>query len=248
MQLAVTDIDPETLEIQTEIALNRTTDAKLEAIAIAETEQADGDIAVASVAATARSSCCPCPTNVNMETAATIADESYTSGYICCPGAEQWFKFVATRTGQYTICTTGNLDTIGTLYDCCGNQIDRVDDYAPCGKINFRIICNLSEGNTYYVKVGVFGDDTGSYTLRVTERVFANYVNINNFQLLDLFYLTVSTALWYNYIKCCVHNPANYNIWRSDEIKKNFDFFMEQLVCFRIIFNCFFCKNIIVIL
>ena len=179
VQLAVTDIGPETLEVQTEIALNRTTDAELETIAIAETEQADGDIAVASVAATARSSCCPCPTNVSMETAETISDESRTSGYICCPGAEQWFKFVATRTGQYTICTTGKLDTIGTLYDCCGNQIDRVDDYAPCGKINFRIICNLSEGNTYYVKVGISKGNVGSYALRVTERVFANYVNIN---------------------------------------------------------------------
>lgn len=71
------------------------------------------------------------------------------------------------------------MDTIGTLYDCCGNFLTEVDDYAPCGKINFRIIYNLTEGNTYYVKVGVFGDDTGSYTLRVTERVFANYVNIN---------------------------------------------------------------------
>lgn len=179
VQLAVTDIDPETLEVQTEIALNRTIDVELEAVSITETEQADGDIAVASVTATARSSCCPCPTNVSMETAATISDESYTSGYICCPGAEQWFKFVATRTGQYTICTTGNLDTVGTLYDRGGNQITRVDDYAPCGKINFRIICNLSEGNTYYVKVGVFGGNTGSYTLRVTERVLANCVNIN---------------------------------------------------------------------
>ena len=179
VKVAVTDIDPETLEVQTEIALNRTTDAELEAIAIAKTEQADGDIAVASVAATARSSCCPCPTNVSMETAATISDESYTSGYICCPGAEQWFKFVATRTGQYTICTTGNLDTVGTLYDCGGNQITRVDDYAPCGKINFRIIRNLTEGNTYYIKVGISKGDVGSYTLRVTERVFANYVNIN---------------------------------------------------------------------
>ena len=179
VEMVITDIDSKTLEVQTEIALNRTTDVEHEAVAVAEMEQADGDIAVTSVTATARSSCCPCPTNVSMETAATISDESYTSGHICCPGAEQWFKFVATRTGQYTICTTGNLDTVGTLYDCCGNQITRVDDYAPCGKINFRIICNLTEGNTYYVKVGVFGDDTGSYTLRITERVFANYVNIN---------------------------------------------------------------------
>ena len=179
VQAVVTDIDPATLEAQTEMAINRTTDVELEAVAVAEMEQAGNDIAVASVNATARSSCCSCPTNVSMETAATISDESYISGYICCPGAEQWFKFVATRTGQYTICTTGNLDTIGTLYDCGGNQITRVDDYAPCGKINFRIICNLTEGNTYYVKVGIFGDDTGNYTLRVTERVFANYVNIN---------------------------------------------------------------------
>ena len=86
---------------------------------------------------------------------------------------------MATRTGQYTICTAGSLDTIGTLYDCNGNQIIRVDDYAPCGKINFRIIQNLVAGNTYYVKVRIYGNDTGNYTLRVTERVFANYVTIN---------------------------------------------------------------------
>ena len=79
VQLAVTDIYPETLEAQTEIALNRITDAELEAVAIAETEQADGDIAVASVTATARNSCCPCPTNVSMETAATISDGADTS-------------------------------------------------------------------------------------------------------------------------------------------------------------------------
>ena len=161
VQVAVTDIDPETLEVQTEIALNT------------EPEQASSDIAIASVSATARSS------NVSMETAATISDESYTSGYICCPGAEQWFKFVAKRTGRYTICTTGSLDTIGTLYDCWGNLITEVDDYAPCGKLNFRIICNLTEGNTYYVKVGISKENVGSYMLRVTERVYANYVNIN---------------------------------------------------------------------
>ena len=156
VQDVVTNIDPETLTAKTEIALNRISDARLEEIAITEFEQEGNDIAVASVNATARSSCCSCPTNVSMETATTIPDESYIGGRICCPGAEQWFKFVATRTGQYTICTTGDLDTVGTLYDCCGNQIIRIDDYAPCGKINFRIICNLTAGNTYYIKVGVF--------------------------------------------------------------------------------------------
>lgn len=138
-------------------------------------------IAVASVTASESSYCssCCCPTNVSMKTALSISDESYTSGRICCPGAEQWFKFVAKRTGRYTICTTGNLDTVGTLYDCCGNKIVKVDDYAPCGKINFRIVINLTVGSTYYVKVGISKDAVGSYTLRVTERVYANYVSIN---------------------------------------------------------------------
>ena len=71
------------------------------------------------------------------------------------------------------------MDTVGALYDCNGNLIAEVDDYAPCGKINFRIIQNLVAGNTYYVKVRIYGNDTGNYTLRVTERVFANYVTIN---------------------------------------------------------------------
>ena len=145
-----------------------------------EKQNANG-IAAASVAAAASAtgSCCNCPTNVSMKTAAVVSDESYTSGYICCPGAAQWFKFTATRSGQYTICTTGSLDTIGTLYDCSGNLIVEVDDYAPCGKINFRIIRNLTAGCTYYVKVRLHNNNTGTYALKVTDKVLANYVTIN---------------------------------------------------------------------
>lgn len=141
-----------------------------------ESEQVDS-VAVASLAAT--TSCCPCPSNVTMATAKEISDESYTSGHISCPGSEQWFKFTATKTDYYTILTMGSLDTIGTLYDCSGNLLVEVDDYAPCGKINFRIIRSLTAGETYYIKVRLHGNSIGSYTLRVTERMFANYVTIN---------------------------------------------------------------------
>ena len=120
-----------------------------------------------------------CPVNPNMSTATPISDEGFVQGNISCPGAEQWFKFTATRTGQYTICTSGSLDTIGALYDSYGNQIAEVDDYAPCGKLNFRIIINLIAGETYYVKVWLYGNNTGSYMLRVTEHVYADYVTIN---------------------------------------------------------------------
>lgn len=141
-----------------------------------ESEQVDS-VAVASLAAT--TSCCPCPSNVIMATAKEISDESYTSGHISCPGSEQWFKFTATKTDYYTILTMGSLDTIGTLYDCSGNLLVEVDDYAPCGRINFRIIRSLTAGETYYIKVRLHGNSIGSYTLRVTERMFANYVTIN---------------------------------------------------------------------
>lgn len=141
-----------------------------------ESEQVDS-VAVASLAAT--TSCCPCPSNVTMATAKEISDESYTSGHISCPGSEQWFKFTATKTDYYTILTMGSLDTIGTLYDCSGNLLVEVDDYAPCGRINFRIIRSLTAGETYYIKVRLHGNSIGSYTLRVTERMFANYVTIN---------------------------------------------------------------------
>ena len=161
-QKAATNVNTSTIEVQ--------------AVALAEMDQGSEGVAVASVAASTRSS--NYPTNVSMQTAATVSDESNTSGYICCPGFEQWFKFVARRTGLYTICTTGSLDTVGALYDGSGDLIIEVDDY-DSGKINFRIVQNLVAGNTYYVKVRAYGNGTGSYILKVTEKAYANYVTIS---------------------------------------------------------------------
>jgi hypothetical protein len=153
--------------------------AKATAQITTEEEISEDSITVQAVAASARCCCGSCSTNTSMQTAQTISDESETSGNIGCPRGEQWFKFTATRTGQYTIYTKGYEDTIGTLYDCCGNQIIEIDDYAPCGALNFRMIIDLTAGSTYYVKVRLCGEHTGNYTLRVTEQVLANSVSIN---------------------------------------------------------------------
>ena len=149
------------------------------AATVPEDQTVDNGVAVASVAsmsARSTSSTSPCS---SMETAKEITDESNTSGCICCPGGAQWFKFTATRTGTYTICTTGSLDTIGTLYNSRGEEIVEVDDYEPCGKLNFRIIQRLRANVTYYIKVRVHGNDTGNYSLKVTEQVLVNSVTIN---------------------------------------------------------------------
>ena len=131
---------------------------------------ASADIAVASV-----SNCTP---NADMASAETVPIGVPVSGCICCPGAAQWFKFTPTQSGTYTIYTLGSLDTVGALYDCNGNLIAEVDDYAPCGKLNFRIIQPLQANTTYYVRVTEAKSDTGNYSLKVTQKTLVNYVRV----------------------------------------------------------------------
>ena len=158
-------------EAQNEIATPLSINATPEAITF--------DGSTASVAASVLNSCDSHPANTDMAHAQVIYANSTAEGCICCPGFEQWFKFTAPASKKYTICTFGDLDTIGTLYDCYGSQIIKIDDYEPCGKTNFRIIRNLTSGNTYYIKVGTYNNEVGSYTLRVTDSVLANSVDIN---------------------------------------------------------------------
>ena len=158
-------------EAQNELATPLSINATSEAITF--------DGSTAYVAASVLNSCDSHPANTDMAHAQVIYANSTAEGCICCPGFEQWFKFTAPASKKYTICTFGDLDTIGTLYDCYGSQIIKIDDYEPCGKTNFRIIRNLTSGNTYYIKVGTYNNEVGSYTLRVTDSVLANSVNIN---------------------------------------------------------------------
>lgn len=136
-------------------------------------EAAAGDHAAVAV----QSSCCGCPTNKDMESAQMISAGSYVSGCICCPGAEQWFKFTVPQSKTYTVYTSGSLDTHGTLFDCCGNVLAANDDYA--GNLNFRMVPSLTAGTTYYVRIRAFGNATGSYTFRVTDSIFASGVSIS---------------------------------------------------------------------
>ncbi|MBE6693921.1 MAG: hypothetical protein E7589_04085 [Ruminococcaceae bacterium] len=138
-------------------------------------------VAAASTNANARNMCdapTPPPTNTSMESAQEIEVESLTSGNIAYARMAQWFKITIPQSKYYSIYTTGSLDTVGTLYDDCGNQIVRVDDRTECGKANFRIYHKLDRNTTYYIRVTEAKSNTGSYTLVVTERVLADSVTI----------------------------------------------------------------------
>ena len=105
-----------------------------------------------------------------------IMAERYISGCICCPGAEQWFKFTVPQSRTYTIYTTGSLDTKGVLYSCCETEIASNDDFA--GKINFRMVPYLRTNKTYYLKVTANQSNTGSYTLKITQNILPAYTTI----------------------------------------------------------------------
>lgn len=157
----------------------------MNSIADAEVQMLENEVAVASVA-TVSNDCCDCccgQANASMETAKQISDRALTDGNISCAGGEQWFVFTATRTGNYTIYTTGYADTIGTLYDSCGNVIEENDTYKDCGKNGFRIVHSLTSGKSYYVKVCLKDGKTGSFQLRLTEDVLAETVTINKQKL-----------------------------------------------------------------
>ncbi len=137
---------------------------------------AEDGIAVASVSASARSTCCP--SNADMASAQTIEVEQSVLGCICCPGAEQWFKFTVPYDAAYTIYTSGSLDTIGELSGCCLPEAVTNDDYD--GRINFRIVKILCAGCDYYIRVSANGDATGNYNLMVTRKTLAEEVLIHS--------------------------------------------------------------------
>ena len=89
---------------------------------------------------------------------------SETAGEID-PGSDaDWFRFEVATSGEVTAETSGDLDTVGALYDSAGNMLATNDDAS--GNWNFHIQKTLDAG-TYYVRVTSFGSRTGSYALRL---------------------------------------------------------------------------------
>ena len=182
--LAMEAVNPKTVEASAETlapkAAEAMQDAQVMTLSTDEPATANADVVVASAGAMARSAC-SCPTNTSMATAQEISIETSVGGNICCPGAEQWFKFTVPQTKQYTIFTNGSLDTEGALYDCNQNRIDNADTNIKIdGRLNLRIRCTLSAGVIYYLCISEAKENTGSYTLKVTAQSLAEEVLIHS--------------------------------------------------------------------
>ena len=89
---------------------------------------------------------------------------SSSSGTIEISGDVDYFRIEVNTSGELTVETTGNLDTVGELRDHTGSRLANNDGGNGS---NFRIHRNVSAG-TYYVKVEEYGgNDTGTYNLHV---------------------------------------------------------------------------------
>ena len=165
--------------------------ANVAAVNAAATEFTSEDVATLSLAsetgtevATASTSakpertlCSECASANDMASAITLKLDQSREGCICCPGSEVWYKIVVDTRYTYTIYTTGYLDTEGYLYDWNGNPIACDDDSYP--NLNFKIQKSLLPGKTYYLCVKAYGDNTGEYSVQITNEIFVSSVEFD---------------------------------------------------------------------
>lgn len=99
------------------------------------------------------------------------------AGEISCQDGEEWYKLTPNATKYYTIYSEGDLDTIGYLYNSSGDQLNYNDDGGY--GLNFKIVHNLSQGQTYYIKVQAYGSNTGHFGIMVSDEILIESLVIN---------------------------------------------------------------------
>ncbi len=93
---------------------------------------------------------------------------SYIKTYTGNPGEPAYFRIIPTVTENYTIETSGSVDTEGQLFYSDGSEYGLPEDFGGDGD-NFKMNKPLQAGNLYYLRVinysGIPGDQT---TLKIT--------------------------------------------------------------------------------
>jgi len=83
-----------------------------------------------------------------------------------------FYRFVAPTTGYYTIRSEApgpiQLDTQCHLLNSQGVTLALDDDILFPGDANFRIFTRLTAGETYYIRVNAFSNNTGAYRLVIS--------------------------------------------------------------------------------
>lgn len=107
--------------------------------------------------------------NTSFADAQVIGQGEHMPVNITAPNQKRYYRFTAPSTHQYIFTSSlnnGICDPRGFLYDSEQAQIATDDDTA--GSSNFRMVYNLTRGQTVYLAVGCYGNGTGVYQLNVS--------------------------------------------------------------------------------
>ncbi|KNY25229.1 cellulose binding domain-containing protein [Pseudobacteroides cellulosolvens] len=107
--------------------------------------------------------------NSVFKTAKTIKIGESISAQLSKTAEKDYYAFVTKAAGSYIIRSTGEIDTVGVLYDQNFKEI-KMNDEGDSGTSNFCIVSNLEANRTYYVCVYSYTkDDTGDYQISVVK-------------------------------------------------------------------------------
>ena len=117
---------------------------------------------------------------VGTDTGATVAVDGSVRGEIEHPGDQDWFAVILEAGTTYRIDVEGSDTGAGTLsdpylrgvYDADGVRISGTNNDDGGAGYNSGLPFTATEDATYYVAAGAYGNDTGTYTLSVTEDDF----------------------------------------------------------------------------
>ena len=108
----------------------------------------------------------PADPGASSSTAAVVVDQLPMAGVLSDSTDVDYYEIVVAERQEYWFRTTGNTDTVGTLFDRYGSLGERDDSLSSTGPRNFLLFGDLGAG-TYHVKVHGFDGDTGPYTLEI---------------------------------------------------------------------------------
>ncbi|MBC7771879.1 MAG: hypothetical protein H7210_05250 [Pyrinomonadaceae bacterium] len=98
---------------------------------------------------------------------------STSDGFVTCfpDSPDVYYAYTAPVTGQAIIATCGDtdFDTVLSVYSSCptAGVSELVCNNDSCGALS-RISLAVTAGETYYVRLGSWGGETGNYTLTIT--------------------------------------------------------------------------------
>ena len=118
-----------------------------------------------------------------IETATALALDTHYTDTIFSSDDVDYYRIEVEQSGELTVYTTGDLDTIGQLLTGDGEVLATGDDEGEF--LNFRIVYDAIPG-TYYVNVAGFGSNAGPYIIYATFEPSRLKTDINGDDVVDI--------------------------------------------------------------